>query len=133
MDLSVYSHPRKFQSPYRKTIEYVGGAAVLWVLLTGPFYFWKKGAMIEALAVGAASLPFWAVDSAGYLLDSISGLIWLGAVLFAPLLLVMSYGRRGWVDVTDGPPTCDVDAIENLGAWPRDPRSARQVDDDPRL
>jgi hypothetical protein len=75
MDLSIYSRSRKFKLLHLKTTDRVGGEAVLWALIGGLLYFWKKGAMIEALVIGAATLPFWAIDTEGYLLDGIGGLV----------------------------------------------------------
>jgi hypothetical protein len=134
MDLSIYKRSRKFKLLHLKTTERVGGEAVLWALIGGPLYFWKRGAMIEALVIGAATLPFWAIDTEGYLLDGVGGLVWLGAVLFAPVLLAMSYQRRGWTDVTDRPRTFHLDDIEPREAtsayWRKDDlrRSARPRD-----
>ena len=120
MDFSVYARPRRFRLPHLRTTAAVGPSAVLWALLTGPFYFWRKGALIEAIVIAAATLPFWAVDSEGPVLDAISGLVWLGAVLFAPVLLMMSYERRGWVEVTTPPRALDIDDGDSLDSFPGD-------------
>jgi hypothetical protein len=106
MDFSVYAQPRRFALPRLGKSDAVGGDAVLWALLSGPFFFWKKGAMMEAVVIGfltLPTLPLWVVDSESYHLEELGGLVWLGAGFLAPLLLAGSYVRRGWVDVTARP------------------------------
>lgn len=109
MDFSVYAQPRKFVLPRLNQTEYVGGDAVLWALVGGPVFFWRKGALIGALMTALATLPLWAIDSDGYLLDAIGALAWLGTGALAPPLLAASYRRRGWVDVTGGRRPLDRD------------------------
>lgn len=109
MDFSVYAQPRKFALPRLKKTEYVGGDAVLWALVSGPVFFWRKGALIAGMIAGLATLPFWAMASDGYLADVIGGLVWLGAAALAPLLLAASYQRRGWIDVTDAHRALDLE------------------------
>jgi len=117
MDFSIYAAPRKFALPRRNRTEYVGGEAMLWALLSGPIFFWRKGALIEATIVSLATLPFWAIDTDGYLVDALGALVWLGTGALAPLLLAANYRRRGWVEVTDGRPARDLDDdIEDAAA-----------------
>ena len=129
MDFSVYSRPRRFQLPYLQITRTIGPDALLWAMITGPFYFWKKGAMIEGLAIAAATVPLWAVETDNFLLDSLSGLVWIGAALLAPVLVAMSYERRGWVDVTDRR-RLDRDEIDSLDAWSREAALANDAEDD---
>jgi hypothetical protein len=109
MDFSLYAQPRKFARPRLKKTECVGADAVLWALVSGPVFFWRKGALIAGIIAGLATLPFWGIASEGYLADVIGGLVWLGAAALAPLLLAASYRRRGWIDVTDTRRPLDLD------------------------
>jgi len=144
MDFSIYAAPRKFALPRLNRTEYVGGEAVLWALLSGPIFFWRKGALIEAMIVSLATLPFWAIDTDGYLVDALGALVWLGTGALAPVLLAANYRRRGWVDVSDGRPARHRDderendaarlaAEENDGLLvpPRRGRRLLDLEDDP--
>jgi hypothetical protein len=123
MDVSIYFQPRRFRSPYRGRSERVGGAAVLWTLLLGPVYLWRKGAMVEALVLAIAGiLPFLPLDGDGEALDAIGSLVWLAGALLAPVLLAMSYERRGWTEAAapwDTGGDEDGDAIGD--GWSREP------------
>jgi hypothetical protein len=106
MDLSIYARPRLFEQPRRGARETVGIWSVLWALVGGPIYYWKKGAMIEAIVLCVSSTPFWAFagdgSSAGLaVLQDTTTLIWAASVLLAPVLLTMSYRRRGWTERAD--------------------------------
>ena len=56
MDLSIYFESRKFRQPYLERTQSVGIVCVLWALLSGPIYFWKKGARIEAMLLAVAAV-----------------------------------------------------------------------------
>lgn len=103
MDISVYSEPRVFEQPYLGKTQVVGIWSVFGALVAGPIYYWKKGAMIEAILLCVASTPFWAFDNkSSYIslatLQDITTVIWVVSVVFAPVILMMSYRRRGWVE-----------------------------------
>ena len=98
---------RTYRSPYRQVRASVGLSSVAGVLLLGPIYLWRKGAMLEALlltavGMGAAALPLlqpiadselaWGLDANAWL----GLLVWLGTALASPALLAQSYRRRGW-------------------------------------
>ena len=119
MDLSVYSRPRRFSLPHLDITRAVDSSAIVWAVVTGPFFFWRKGAMIEGFVVAAATLAAWALDADG-LIKGVSSLVWLVAALLAPMLLAKSYERRGWVDVTDRAQRLDPEAIARLDAWSRE-------------
>lgn len=104
MDLSVYVRPRAFQQPYSKVSRAVGIQSVLWVLMLGPIYYWKQGAMIEAILLSLASIPLLFVDeSSSYVsvpvLSALTTFVWAAAAILAPVLLALSYQRRGWVEI----------------------------------
>lgn len=101
MDWSAYSRPCRFEQPYSRKTEVVGPSAMLWALLAGPLYYWKKGAVIEAILLCAAAVPLWVIDESNSLVsfstvEDATALIWAASVVLAPLILVMSYRRRGW-------------------------------------
>lgn len=103
MDMSVYSEPRIFEQPHLGKVQVVGIWSVFGALVAGPFYYWKKGAIIEAILLCVASTPFWAFDSNSSLislaaLQDVTTVIWAVSVAFAPIILMMSYRRRGWVE-----------------------------------
>jgi hypothetical protein len=126
MDFSIYSHPRTFRMPHLKTTVTVGGDAILWALFTGPFYFWRRGAMVAALVVGIATLPFWLIDLGNELWDAVAGLVYIGSAFLAPALVAASYDRRGWVDVTvsNRSQLIDPEDDEALDAWSREREEA---------
>lgn len=101
MDLSVYSHSRIFEQPHLGNMQVVGIWSVFWAPIGGPIYYWKKGALIEAIILCIATTPFWAVTGVNSsetvdFLQNASTVIWAIFVLFAPVILMMSYRRRGW-------------------------------------
>jgi hypothetical protein len=103
MDVSVYSRSRVFEQPHLGKIQVVGIWSVLWAFIGGPIYYWKKGAVIEAILLCVASTPFWAFDNqisdaSLAALRDITTVIWAVSVAFAPVILMMSYRRRGWVE-----------------------------------
>lgn len=104
MDWSIYFRTRRFRQPPRERIQAVGWGCVIWAALSGPFYFWKKGAQIEALLLTLACVPPMFADPANsaidpQLLSQIASLAWGGAALLAPVLLIACYQRRGWNEV----------------------------------
>ena len=77
---------------------------MIWAALSGPFYFWKKGAQIEALVLALTCVPPMFADPASSaidpkLLSHIASLTWGGAALLAPVLLMACYHRRGWDEI----------------------------------
>ena len=109
MDLSIYSHRRVFRQPYTGATAAVGISSVLWALMAGPLYFWRKGAMIEAALLAAAGASLWFFDAGSALISlaalrAITTAIWAGSVVLAPVLLELSYRRRGWVEITEPAP-----------------------------
>ena len=55
----------KFRQPALNKVEIVGLRSIVWTALTGPFYFWKKGALIEGMVmfVLAMSLSIFTASS----------------------------------------------------------------------
>lgn len=72
------------------------------MLLLGPIYFWRKGALIEAIVLTVLTvLPFFVPDDTPLIgSDLFSFCLWGASVLFAPMLLSWSYERRGWDEIT---------------------------------
>jgi hypothetical protein len=104
MDLSIYAGTHKFRQPYLSRVQSVSGLSVLWALLTGPGYFWRKGARIEAMLLALVSVPPLVADREHSLIDpsvlsAFASLTWAGAALCAPLILSYCYRRQGWVEV----------------------------------
>ena len=96
-----YFRTRIYRSPMGSQVQSVSGLSILWVLLLGPIYFWRKKAMIPAILFFAAEALLYFVpdDVLGdFDADAIGSLIWLGASLAAPLLLSMCYEQKGWVE-----------------------------------
>ena len=109
MDMSIYSHRRVFRQPHSGATAAVGISSVLWALIAGPLYFWRKGAMIEAALLAAAGASLWFFDAGSALISlaalrTVTTTIWAGSVVLAPVLLELSYRRRGWVEVTEPAP-----------------------------
>ena len=105
MDLSIYLEPRKFRQPYTERTQIVGVSSVLWAMLSGPFYFWKKGARSEALLLAVASVPALFADAQHSLVDpnllaDFASVAWVAAAALAPLLLMHRYLRQGWVEIS---------------------------------
>jgi hypothetical protein len=108
MDLSIYFESRKFRQPYLERTQSVGIVCVLWALLSGPIYFWKKGARIEAMLLAVASVPPLLADQEHSLIDpnllsGFASLVWGAAAVFAPLLLMQCYRRQGWIEIGSAP------------------------------
>ena len=96
-----YFRTRIFRSPLGSQVQSVGGVSVLWALLLGPAFFWRKRAPIEGLLLLAAELMLYFIpdDVFGALdADAIGALLWLGSSLAAPMLLAMCYERKGWTE-----------------------------------
>ena len=77
---------------------------MIWAALSGPLYFWKKGAQIEALLLAIACVPPIFADPTNSAIDpeflsQFASLAWGGAALLAPILLMACYHRRGWDEV----------------------------------
>lgn len=112
MDLPGYRR-RKFRHSIFPTIETVGPSTIFWSLVTGPLYYWKRGARIEAilLLVISGSLYFYNSHSAIISYDTLwyfATAVWLVSVVGAPFLLCWSFRRRGWEEF-------DPDAVDRDG------------------
>lgn len=99
-----YLEPRVFRSPYSKLSERVSAGSILWALLLGPIYFWRKRAPVEALVLAIVDGLLWfAPDDILGLgfsdLDLASPLVWIGCACAAPALLSACYLRKGWAQV----------------------------------
>jgi len=96
----------KFRQPALNKTEIVGLRSIVWTALTGPFYFFKKGALIEGSVMLMLGLWIEFADpdvvrvSAGVLSD-IDWSVWGAFVLLSPLLLAWSYRRRGWTEIPE--------------------------------
>jgi hypothetical protein len=105
MSFADYTQTRVFQSPFLRQTQTVSGSAVIGALLSGPFYYWKKKAPVEALILFTAELvllvtPNSALGGDVFLGSSWVGLaVWLGAAFLAPVLLPLCYRRKGWIEV----------------------------------
>jgi hypothetical protein len=103
--LTDYFASRTFQSPYLKSREEVSALSALWAFLSGPVYYWRKKAPIEALLFGLTLVALLFVDEDSDFLElsdslDLGTLIWLGFALAAPMLLPACYRRKGWVEIT---------------------------------
>jgi hypothetical protein len=105
MSLADYTATRVFQSPFLRRSETIsGGGAVIGALLTGPFYYWKKQAPVEALILFTIQLVLFVLSNRAIATGAIDSttpslVLWLGAALLAPVLLPMCYRRKGWIEV----------------------------------
>jgi hypothetical protein len=79
---------------------------MLWALIFGPFYFWKKSAEGAALLMLLSATPLLRLSHVGSKysvsfseIPYISAVLWAIFVALAPVLLVMHYRRKGWVEV----------------------------------
>ena len=107
IDISIYARPRSFHEPFLKLTEVVGVQSCLWTFFFGPFLFWKKGARGLALLMVLSFTPLLhhfeaaparisiGLSEAPYL----SALLWAAWVVMAPVLLVLHYRRKGWVEI----------------------------------
>jgi hypothetical protein len=104
MDLSDLTRQRIFEQPYLRTRRVIGPKSIAWSLIFGPFYYWRQGALIEAVLVAIVTLAAFVVDDDGSGIaaaapSALVTLIWLASVILAPVILAASYRRRGWVEV----------------------------------
>ena len=92
---------RTFRSPISGATQTIGFESVLWVLLLGPIYFWRKGALIEAIVLFVLTfLSFFVPDDTPLIgSDLFSFVVWGLSVVLAPKLLSWSYERRGWDEI----------------------------------
>jgi hypothetical protein len=80
----------------------VGLRSVLWAFVFGPFFYWKKGARLEAAVMLLSAAPLLAVDQNSVSLVAIpylSATLWTVIAALAPVLLVMHYRRKGWLEL----------------------------------
>src|SRR5262249_24969431 len=102
IDLSICSRPRRFDEPFFKTTENVGIQSCAWA-----FLFWRKGARGLALLMPLSLTPLFGGIEIGqrhfsiwfFEIPYISALIWAIWVVMAPVLLVLHYRRKGWLEV----------------------------------
>lgn len=106
IDLSVYAQQRRFQEPSSKLTEVVGAQSVLWAFIFGPFFFWKKGAGAEGLLMALCAAPLLEISHidnkyhVGFSeIPYVSAILWAAFAALAPILLVMHYHRKGWIEV----------------------------------
>lgn len=108
MSFADYFTERVFRSPYAKITVRVGPGCVLWALLLGPIYYWRKQAPVEALLLFVTTVPLLGladlVDLPG-LPDvfDFGSIIWVGFAVAAPVLLPLCYRRKGWEEITRRP------------------------------
>jgi hypothetical protein len=107
MHLSDITRRRVFEQPYSKARREIGPQSILWSLLFGPFYYWRQGALIEAVLVAIFTLAILFVDDDSAVigpevLSTLITLALLASVILAPVILASSYRRRGWVEVGSG-------------------------------
>jgi len=105
-DLSIYSRPRRFQSPAFKKAQVVGVQSVLWAFIFGPFFYWRKLARAEAVLMALSAAPLLQLSHIGSKyrvsfseIPYVSAILWAALAALAPVLLVMHYRRKGWVEV----------------------------------
>jgi hypothetical protein len=121
MDFSIYSRPHTYRHAVFKTTEVVGLTSIFWAFLSGPFYYWKKGARIEAILLCLSAVPLFMYDADSSIvshavLSDFTTFVWLVSVVGAPLLLSASYRRRGWVEAGEMPEIPDDDEVFALRA-----------------
>jgi hypothetical protein len=97
----------KFRQPVLNKTEIVGLRSIFWTACTGPFYFFKKGALIEGAVMLVLGLWIGFADPDALkinadLLSDVDWSVWGAFVLASPILLAWSYRRRGWVEVPEG-------------------------------
>jgi hypothetical protein len=106
MSIADYTATRTFRSPYLHQTQTIGSGAIFGALFSGPFYYWKKKAPVEAVILFTAELVLFLTPNSSlggdvFLGSSWYGVaLWLGAALAAPVLLPMAYRRKGWTEVT---------------------------------
>jgi len=106
IDLSVYARPRRFREPSLNVTEPVGVQSMLWALIFGPFFYWKKGAQAEAVLMVLSAAPLLQLSHIGSKysvsfseIPYVSALLWAAFVALAPALLVMHYRRKNWEEI----------------------------------
>lgn len=104
MAMAGFFRRREFRHPFRAVTESTGVHSMLFALMSGPFYYWRKHARLEAVVLCVASLPPLVYNPATLLvshaaLTDVATLSWAGAVVFAPALIALSYRRQGWVEI----------------------------------
>jgi hypothetical protein len=97
---------RVFKHPFGEDTESVGLHSMMFALLTGPIYYWKKRARLEAVVLCTISVALlvYNPDSAlvsGAVFADITTVVWAGSVLLAPFLLALSYHRQGWTEIIE--------------------------------
>jgi hypothetical protein len=97
---------RVFRQPFGDGTESTGIHSALWVLVSGPVYYWRKHARIEAVELCVVGAPLLVYNPGNALvsravLSDIATVVWAGSVLLAPLLLALSYRRQGWNEIDD--------------------------------
>jgi len=80
----------------------VGLQTALCVLLLGPLYYWRKGALTETVVLCLLTFLPLIVPDGTFLIgsDGFSFVVWGVSFLLAPALLAWSYERRGWDEIT---------------------------------
>jgi hypothetical protein len=106
VDVSIYSRPRRFQDPFSKITEVVAVQSVLWAFIFGPFFYWRKRAGAEAVLMALSAAPLLQLSHIGSKyrvsfseIPYVSAVLWVAFAVLAPVLLVMHYRRKGWVEV----------------------------------
>ncbi|HVM77867.1 MAG TPA: hypothetical protein VMU06_02530 [Stellaceae bacterium] len=137
MSVETIFSRRCFQSPYVKAREEVGPSSVLWALIFGPVYYWRKRAPVEALVYFVLTVPMVGladIAEAAGLPDSIDlGIVlWIGFAAAAPALLAACYLRKGWVEVTTREIGSDADFSEAAEAERYDAAIRRHVESSAR-
>jgi hypothetical protein len=97
---------RSFHQPFTNAVQIIGPGTIWGTLFGGPFYYWKKGALIEGTIMGVLAVMPWFVDPNTALIspdiiDNASWIVWGVFVFLSPALLAWSYRRRGWVEQHD--------------------------------
>ena len=97
---------RVFRHPFAGTTESIGVHSVMFALLTGPIYYWRKRARVEAVVLAIVGVAVLAYDPdsalvSGAVLSDITTAVWAGSVVLAPLVLALSYRRQGWIEIVD--------------------------------
>ncbi|MGH7075878.1 MAG: hypothetical protein ACREFD_17005 [Stellaceae bacterium] len=107
MSLDTYFGNHVYRSPFIGQSQTVSGlGAVFGALFSGPFYYWKKKAPVEALVLFTAELILFVTPNSSLGGDAFLGsswygvALWLGAAMLAPVLLPLCYRRKGWTEVT---------------------------------
>ena len=79
---------------------------MIFALLSGPIYYWRKRARIEAVVLCIVAAPLLIYDPGSALisravLSDVATWVWVGSVVLAPFLLAQSYHRQGWREIGD--------------------------------